>query len=150
MTNHTTARTTTRSNEPRPIETRPAFVVAHPHLKAAHVAAQRGMFASARANGLSTKPEARDAMIDAVNQALGLRGSQRLISRRQMTIDEMYAIAVAIDAGLFGTDWTWSEDFNITVRPVVMNVVHFEPRNGSHAAFRVPVARHCDDVLLSA
>jgi len=123
----------------RPIVTRPAFVEANPHLRNAHVAAQRSMFASANANGLSTRPEARDAMIDAVNNALGLRGSKRLISRRQMTIDEMHAIAVAIDAGLFGSDWTWGEDFDITVRPVVMNVVHFEPRNSSHAAFRVPV-----------
>ena len=130
MSKHTT---------PRPIETRPAFVVANPHLKAAHLAAQRSMFASANSNGLSTRPEARDEMIDAVNQALGLRGSKRLVSRRQMTIDEMHAIAVAIDAGLFGDDWTWSEDFNITVRPVTMNVVHFEPRNSSHIAFRVPV-----------
>lgn len=124
----------------RPIETRAAFVVANPHRAEAHRAAQCEMFACANAAGLSTRPESRDAMLDAINDALGYRGAGRLISRRQMTPDEMRAISVAIDAGLFGTDWTWSEEFTVTVRSIQMDVVHFEPRTSARRAFYAPIA----------
>ena len=123
----------------RPIETRPAFVEAHPHLRDAHLNAQRAMFGSARQAGLPTTDAHRDQMIEGINAALGYRGSRRLVSRRQMNVDEMHCIAVALDAGLFGPDWTWSEEFTITVRPVQLSVVHFEPRVATRTAFKTPI-----------
>ena len=97
-----------------PIATRPAFVDANPTDRAAHRAAQRAMFGAANRAGLGTSDAHRDAMIDGVNAAFGLRGSQRIVSRRQMTVSEQQAIAVAIEAGLFGPDWIWSADFTIS------------------------------------
>lgn len=120
---------------PRPILTRPAFVQANPHLRDAHRVAQCQMFAAARTAGLPTTEAYRDLMLDGINSALGLRGSQRLVSRRQMTIEEMHAISVALDVQLFGEGWKWSEEFSVTVRPMTVEVVHFEPRTAGRESF---------------
>lgn len=113
------------------IQTRPVFVEANPHLKDAHLRAQRAMFGAARLANLPTKDEAKDDMIEGINAAFNYRGSQRLISRKQMTIEEMRAVTVAIEAGLFSDDWTWGYDFGITVstHTVQAEVAHIELRD---------------------
>ena len=120
----------------KPIETRPAYVVAHPQHKAAHRAAQRAMFGAANRAGLPTSEPFRDLMLDGLNDALGLRGSRRLISRRQMTVEEMQAVAVAIEADLFSADWKWNHDFAISITPYVLRVfaVHIAPKGGEYRA----------------
>ena len=124
---------------PNPIVTRPAFVEANPVRKDAHRAAQKAMFKAANMAGLSTRDEARDEMLDGINDALGLRGSKRLISRRQMTVEEMQIVAVAIDAGLFSPDWTWGNEFTAQITTISKTVVHFEPRNSNRRAFIAPL-----------
>ena len=110
------------------IQHRPAFVEAHPELKADHREAQSAMFGAAHNAGLPLGPEAKDAMIDGINKALGRRGSRYLISRKQLRIEEMNAITEAIENGLFGADWTWNEAFTITVRSATVRVATIEPR----------------------
>ncbi len=121
-----------------PIATRAPYVAANPFEKAAHRAAQKSMFGAANAAGLGTGPAHKDAMIDGINSAFGLRGSQRIISRTQMTVDEQRAIAAAIESGLFGEDWIWSVDFKISrceVQEVtqIRTVLHFAPINDARA-----------------
>lgn len=110
------------------IQHRPAFVEAHPELKAQHRAAQSAMFDAAHHAGLPLGLKAKDDMIEGVNNALGRKGSRRLISRKQMRIEEMTAITEAIENGLFGTDWTWNEAFTVTVCTVTTRVATIEPR----------------------
>lgn len=109
--------------------TRPAFVEAHPELCAAHRDAQKAMFGAARAAGLSYS---RDLQLRGMNEALGLRGSARITSRRELTITEMRAVTVAIEGGMFSDDWTWGQDFSISIRTRTVEIeeVHFEPRAG--------------------
>lgn len=120
------------------LTTRPAFIQANPHLTDAHRTAQRAMFGAARTAHLSTTDAFKDAMIDGINDALGLRGSRRLISRRQMTVAEMQAVTVAIEAGLFSEDWVWGHEFTVSVTTRTMQVevaeVHFTPRATSAEA----------------
>ncbi len=106
--------------------TRPAYVEAHPAQSAAHLAAQRAMFGAARNAGLSRD---RDDQLEGINAALGFRGGNRLISRRQMTIAEMQAVTVGIEAGFFSEDFTWGNDFSLTIstRMVEVTEVHFAP-----------------------
>lgn len=121
-----------------PVATRAAYVVANPFEKAAHRAAQSAMFGAAKRAGLGTGPAHKDAMIDGINAAFGLRGSQRIISRTQMTVDEQRAIAFAIESGLFGEDWIWGVDFKISrceVQEVIQTrtVLHFAPINDARS-----------------
>ncbi len=111
------------------IATRPAFVEARPELLDEHRQAQKAMFGAARRADLCTSEPFKDAMIDGINEALGLHGSRRLISRTQMTVAEMQAVRVAIEAGLFSSDWTWGNEFTISVttETVRVEVVHITP-----------------------
>ena len=111
------------------IQHRPAFVEAHPELKTQHREAQSAMFGAAHNAGLPLGPQAKDDMIEGINNALGRRGSRRLISRKQMRIEEMEAVTAAIEAGLFSSDWTWNEEFTITVRQVTVRAATIEPRS---------------------
>lgn len=108
--------------------TRPAFVEVNPELQAQHRAAQRAMFAAANFAEMSRD---RDDQLEGINDAFGYRGASRLISRRQMTIEEMRAVTVAIEAGLFSDDWVWGNDFGITVstHTVQAEVAHIELRD---------------------
>ena len=109
------------------IATRPAFVEANPTATAAaaHRNAQRAMFGAAREARLSTD---RDDQLEGINAALGLRGGNRLVSRRQMSVEEMQAITVAIEAGFFSYDWTWGNDFSLSITRRQVTEVHFTPR----------------------
>lgn len=80
---------------------RPAFVEAFPLDTPAHRAAQRALFGAARAAGLPTGETAKAAMIGAINQLLGLR----LESRRQLTVEEMQCVTVAIQSGAIMANW---------------------------------------------
>lgn len=111
------------------ISHRPAFVEAHPELKDLHREAQCAMFGAAHTAGLPIAPEHKDHMIEGINNAMARRGSRRLISRKQLRIEEMEAVTAAIEAGLFGADWTWNEDFAITVRTITVRAATIEPRS---------------------
>lgn len=115
-----------------PIATRARYVAANPIDKSAHRAAQKAMFGAANRFGLGTGPAHKDAMIDGINAAFGLKGSQRIISRTQMTVDEQRAIAAAVESGLFDGDWNWGVDFKISRCEVqeftqTRTVLHFAP-----------------------
>lgn len=121
------------------IQHRPAFVEANPELKEAHRAAQCELFAAIDRSGLSRD---KDLQLEGINAALNRIGSRRLISRKQLKIEEMNALIPAIDAGLFSQDWTWGHDFMIYVRTatvqipamtVRMSSVHFEPLKSQSA-----------------
>jgi len=113
----------------QPIATRPAFVEACPELQAQHRAAQCALFGAARRADLPTSEPFKDAMLYGINAALNFRGSRRLISRRQMSVAEMQAVTVGIEAGLFSEDWTWGNDFTLSIstRLVEVTEVHFAP-----------------------
>ena len=115
---------------------RPAFVEAHPELKEAHRAAQRAFFAAANRAGLQTDEAHKDAALDGINDALNRKGSRRLISRKQLKIEEMEALTVAIEAGLFTDNWVWGHDFMLYIRTATVRVasVHFEPLSSERAA----------------
>lgn len=87
---------------------RPAFVEAFPVDLASHRDAQKAMFGAAREAGLDTKG---DEMIEGINALLGLH----LSSRRQLTVDEMHVVTVAIEGGAFRSDWTPRLRAQITV-----------------------------------
>lgn len=114
------------------ISHRPAFVEAHPELKATHRDAQCAFFGAANAAGLS---QDKDAALEGINDALNRKGSRRLISRKQLKIEEMQALTVAIEAGLFSPDWTWGHEFMLYIRTanVRVSVTHFEPINSERA-----------------
>ena len=121
------------------ISHRPAFVEANPELKEAHRAAQNAMFAAIAAAGLTRD---KDAQLEGVNAAFNRIGSRRLISRKQLKIEEMEALTAAIDAGLFSEDFTWGHDFMIYVRTatvvipaqtVRLSSTHFEPLKSERA-----------------
>ena len=103
-----------------------AFVEAHPELREEHLSAQRAMFKAARDAQLSWS---RDLQIRGMNEALGLRGTTRIQSRRELSIAQMRAIKVAIEAGLFQDDWTWGHEFVVAIRTrtVELTEVHFMP-----------------------
>ena len=128
------------------ISHRPAFVEAHPELKDLHREAQSAMFGAAHAMGLPTDARAKDVMLDAINEALNRKGSRRLISRKQLKIEEMESITGAIEAGLFSPDWTWGHDFMIYIRTATItaaiqtdvvrmrfSTVHLEPLSTERA-----------------
>jgi hypothetical protein len=94
---------------------RPAFVEAFPLDLNAHRAAQKAMFGAARAAGLPTTEAHKAAMIGAINQLLGLR----LESRKQLTVQEMECITVAIESGAFLENWRIIPGFSARVRITV-------------------------------
>ena len=98
------------------ISHRPAFVEAHPELQDLHREAQCALFGAAHAMSLPTDEAHKDIMLDAINEAFNRKGSRRLISRKQLKIEEMEALTCAIEAGLFSPDWTWGHDFMIYIR----------------------------------
>ncbi|RYX82210.1 hypothetical protein EON83_20320 [bacterium] len=106
------------------IETRPAFAEAHPELAIEHRNAQRAFFGAARNAHLNWD---RDDQIEGINAAFGLRGGHRIISRKQLTPAEYRALVVAIEARLFSRDWTWDNEFTITIHTREVTEVHFEP-----------------------
>ncbi len=97
--------------DPRFSAYRPAFVEAFPFDLSAHRDAQRALFGAARNAGLLTNDAHRATMIGAINQLLGLR----LESRRQLTVQEMQAVTVAIDAGAFLPGWRIIPGFSARV-----------------------------------
>ena len=118
------------------ISHRPAFVEAHPELQAQHRAAQRALFGAANRAGLPTDEAAKDAMIDGINDALNRKGSRRLISRKQLKIEEMEALTFAIESGLFSQGWIWGHEFMVYIQTQTVRVatVHFEPLSSERAA----------------
>jgi hypothetical protein len=101
---------------------RPAFCEAFPAETETHRAAQRAMFGAARTAQLPAKTDDdRAAMIAGINQLLGLR----IESRRQLTIEEMQAVVVAIESGAFYGNWQLIEGFQVRVTFSVS--VHISP-----------------------
>ena len=109
------------------------FVDAHPELREEHLHAQRAMFKAARDARLSWS---RDLQIRGMNEALGLRGVNRIASRRELSIAQMRAVTVAIEEGLFQDDWTWGHPFIVSIRTrtVEMTEIHFTPTQRSASA----------------
>lgn len=113
---------------------RPAFVDAFPTLREAHRAAQKAMFGAAHKADLPTNEIAADFMVDGINQLLGLS----IGSRRQLTIDEMDAVTVAIEANAFNGRWETSVRAEIVYRTEIrLTVVTQRPRVCPEAAARI-------------
>ena len=110
---------------------RPAsFVEAHFALPATYRETQCAFFAAATNAGLSRD---RSLQIRGCNEALGLRGSDRITSRAQLTQLQLRALTVAIENDFFADDWTWGHPYTVAmqIRTIEVAEIQFVSRFGS-------------------